>query len=249
MRDLSCEEVVERIPALVVGDLSPDQESLIDQHIATCRECAIEVGQGRALAHLLDELQEDSQRPPRPELGRRLMEALPAEASYDCIETSIGPIFLVAGDGGLNRVAIRTDEDETVAWIKRRGLRPEHNPAELRPYASQFREYFAGERRDFDVPFNLHGVSPFTHRVLDALLDIPYGHLASYRDLAVAVGSPRATQAVGNAVGSNPLPIIIPCHRIIRSDGSIGGYGPGVDAKWVLLELEGATLPTGSMRA
>src|SRR5579875_732315 len=117
MKEFSCEEVVERIPALVVGDLPSDQERLVDWHIATCPECAVEVGQGRALARILDELQEEHHHQLQPDLSR-LFDVLPAEAYYDRIETSIGPIYLVAGERGLNRVAIRTDEDETVSWIR-----------------------------------------------------------------------------------------------------------------------------------
>lgn len=101
----------------------------------------------------------------------------------------------------------------------------------------QLREYFAGERFVFDLPLNLEG-SPFQIAVWQALTRIPYGGTASYRDIALAVNRPRGFQAIGQANTRNPIPIVVPCHRVINADGSMGGYGGGVDRKRVLLDLE-----------
>lgn len=105
----------------------------------------------------------------------------------------------------------------------------------------QLEAYFAGERRAFDLPLSPSG-TPFQIAVWQALGRVEYGRTASYGEIAAAIGNPRAMRAVGGAVGSNPIPVIIPCHRIICSDGSIGGYGLGIDAKRVLMRIEGIGL-------
>ena len=102
----------------------------------------------------------------------------------------------------------------------------------------QLEEYFAGARQNFDLPLDPGGTD-FQRRVWRALMDIPYGKTISYRDLARRVNCPRGYQAVGQANGKNPLPILIPCHRVIGADGSLGGYSAGLDRKRFLLELEG----------
>jgi methylated-DNA-[protein]-cysteine S-methyltransferase len=102
---------------------------------------------------------------------------------------------------------------------------------------AQLREYFAGSRFDFDLPLDVQG-SPFQLAVWRALTDIPYAATASYRDIAVAVNRPKGFQAIGQANTRNPIPIIVPCHRVINADGSMGGYGGGLDRKRILLSLE-----------
>jgi len=106
----------------------------------------------------------------------------------------------------------------------------------------QLREYFAGRREVFSVPLRPAG-TPFQLSVWNALEDIPYGHTRTYRDIAKAIGRPTATRAVGAANGQNPLPIFVPCHRVIGSNGSLTGFGGGLDVKLALLRLEGVLLP------
>ena len=103
--------------------------------------------------------------------------------------------------------------------------------------ARQLNEYFAGDRQEFELDLAPDGTT-FQVEVLEALRGIPYGETCTYRDIAVAVGRPTAVRAVGNANGRNPLPIVIPCHRVIGSDGSLTGFGGGIEAKRYLLELE-----------
>lgn len=103
---------------------------------------------------------------------------------------------------------------------------------------SQLKEYFNGQRREFSVPLDLNGVTVFRRGVLDALSRIPFGETRSYSAIAAEVGVPRAVRAVGSACATNPIPIIVPCHRVLRSDGSIGGYLGGLEAKKTLLLLE-----------
>lgn len=106
----------------------------------------------------------------------------------------------------------------------------------------QLEAYFAGQRQAFSLPLNPDGTA-FQRRVWQSLCDIPYGRVISYRELAAQVGSPRAFQAVGQANGGNPLPILIPCHRVIAADGTLGGYSSGVERKRFLLRLEGLSIP------
>jgi len=111
-------------------------------------------------------------------------------------------------------------------------------PAAVATAVTQLREYFAGTRRDFDVPYELRGTE-FQCRVWETLAEIPYGDTISYATLAAMVGRPGAYRAVGQANGANPIPIVLPCHRVVASGGGIGGYGGGLDLKRALLSLEG----------
>ena len=101
-------------------------------------------------------------------------------------------------------------------------------------------EYFSGRRRHFDLELDWQLVGPFGRRVLRVTSEIPYGGVMSYAEVATDAGSPRGSRAAGNALGSNPMPIVVPCHRVLHSGGGLGGYGGGVDRKRWLLELEGA---------
>jgi methylated-DNA-[protein]-cysteine S-methyltransferase len=128
---------------------------------------------------------------------------------------------------------------------------PQSNPVESNdkfgPYLDQLRQYFAGERREFTVPLDLQGTE-FQLRCWHALLEIGFGEIRTYAQLARAVGSPNGFRAVGAANGANPVSIIVPCHRVIASDGTLGGYGGGLEVKEKLLRLEGAwPIDTGSL--
>jgi len=151
---------------------------------------------------------------------------------YTEIESPVGPLLLVAGDAGLRRVefmngrtAVRLDPE----WIK------DEQP--LAEVIRQLREYFAGDRENFDLPLAPEGTA-FQRDVWKRLCDIPYGETISYGELARRVGNPKASRAVGLANGSNPIAIIIPCHRVIGSNGKLTGYGGGLPIKEKLLALE-----------
>jgi methylated-DNA-[protein]-cysteine S-methyltransferase len=113
-------------------------------------------------------------------------------------------------------------------------------PARLDPVRRELDEYLSGRRLDFDLPIDWSLTSGFTQRVLRATARIPYGSVSTYRDMATAAGNARAVRAAGNALGANPIPIVVPCHRILRTGGSLGGYGGGLPRKEFLLRLEGA---------
>lgn len=250
MSELTCDEVLDRTPALIAGDLSTEEEAEIARHAATCSECAAEVDLSRRLSDALNLIaaRESVARhvaEQEPVLRRRLLATLPRAAAFDRIDSPLGPLFLVVTDAGLCRIAYRGTDADLEAWGEAHDLRLEHRPAELAPVAAELRQYFDGERLEFDIPVDLATVSPFARRVLGATARVPFGRLVTYRDIASRIGQPGATRAVGNALGQNPVPIVVPCHRVIRSGGHIGGYSGGLEIKWRLLEIEGSTLGVG----
>ena len=158
---------------------------------------------------------------------------------YTGIESPIGTVWATATEAGLLQVNFPRPEAEFVASLRRRvDAEIVHDPGRFDKFRGSMEAYFDGERVAFDFPLDLRGTD-FQKAVWLATHRIPYGRLSSYGRLAAAVGRPKAARAVGNAVGANPLAIIIPCHRVIRSDGSLGGFGGRPDLKRYLLSLEG----------
>lgn len=164
------------------------------------------------------------------------------DVAYQTIDTPVGPLLLAATPEGLVRVAYASEDHDAVlaALAARISPRILNAPGRLDGAARELDEYFAGTRRRFDLPLDLRLATGFRRAVLGTLPGIGYGHTASYAAVAAAAGSPRAVRAVGTACATNPLPIIVPCHRVIRSDGSPGRYLGGPAAKNLLLHLEAA---------
>ena len=180
-------------------------------------------------------------------LRARLAAAAEAEGildvAYRTVDTPVGPLLLAATEQGLVRVAYPNQGHEAVlqALADRVSPRVLLAPARLDPVARQLDDYFAGRRRRFDVPLDWRLSTGFRSRVLHHLAtDVDYGRTASYAALAALAGNPKAVRAVGSACATNPLPVVVPCHRVVRSDGAIGNYAGGVEAKRTLLELEAA---------
>jgi methylated-DNA-[protein]-cysteine S-methyltransferase len=160
-------------------------------------------------------------------------------------------LFRSALDTAVGSVQLAVNDDGAVVEILLPNRRPKASSSEALPPAAahgmkaarqQLIEYFSRERRVFDLPLEPHG-SPFEQQVWMKLLDVPYGVTISYGEIATELGLPNGARAVGRANGSNPIPIVIPCHRVIGSDGSLTGYGGGLPLKRALLELEGAIQP------
>ncbi|MFF9108512.1 MULTISPECIES: methylated-DNA--[protein]-cysteine S-methyltransferase [unclassified Streptomyces] len=165
---------------------------------------------------------------------------------WTVVDTAIGPLLLAAtGDGLVSVVFHATDavrERALERIAQRLGTEPVESPGSplLAEAIRQVEAYFAGARRDFALPLDWSLVSGFNRQVLRELADgVPYGTVVGYGDLARRVGQPGAAQAVGIAMGSNPLPVVVPCHRVVESDGGIGGFGGGLETKRKLLALEG----------
>ena len=143
---------------------------------------------------------------------------------------------------GLVRVAFQDEDRDDVLEELSRRLSPRilESARVSDEVRRELDQYFAGERTRFDVTVDRRLIGDFARKVLGATARVPFGRTTTYGEVATKIGSPRAARAVGNALGSNPIPIVIPCHRVLRSGGALGGYGGGVDRKQRLLHLEGA---------
>jgi methylated-DNA-[protein]-cysteine S-methyltransferase len=151
--------------------------------------------------------------------------------------------MLLATTGrGVVRLAFPEESADSVLEVLARRVSPRivEAPAPPDSMARELDEYFSGRRREFELPLDWTLIGPFGRRVLRVTSEIPYGGVLSYAEVAADAGSPRGSRATGNALGSNPIPIVIPCHRVLRTGGALGGYGGGLDRKRWLLELEGA---------
>lgn len=157
---------------------------------------------------------------------------------YTWIDTPIGALRIAGDESGLREIAFAHRAGEPPAdWIEA----PEPPDDLLARATTQLREYFAGRRREFDLPLAPE-TTPFQARVLAELVRVPYGETMSYGELARRLGNPAASRAVGMANGRNPIPIVIPCHRVIGADGKLTGYGGGLEIKRQLLELESRSI-------
>jgi|SRR5579884_1045347 len=177
-----------------------------------------------------------------PDLDARFRAAALGEGivdvRYDVVDSPVGELRLAATDRGLCRISYFGDafEDELARQF---GVRVLRSP--LDDVRRELDEYFDGRRRDFDLPLDLR-VAPFHAAVLRELARVPYGRTETYGALAAKVGRPRAARAVGTVMNRNPIPIVLPCHRIVGANGSLTGYAGGLDVKRRLLRLEGAML-------
>ena len=179
-----------------------------------------------------------------PELDARFRAAALAEGlvdvRYDVTESPVGELFLASTDRGLCRISYRIEgQEEELARVY--GVRVLRLP--LDDVRRELDQYFEGERREFDLPLDLR-VAPFHEAVLHELARVPYGRTETYGALASKVGRPKAARAVGTVMNRNPIPIVLPCHRVVGANGSLTGYAGGLHVKRALLELEGAMLPS-----
>jgi methylated-DNA-[protein]-cysteine S-methyltransferase len=163
------------------------------------------------------------------------------DIAYRTVDSAVGPLLLAATPLGLLRVAFANESHNSVLQNLSQRISPRilEAPTRLDPIARQLDEFFTGRRHSFDVPLDWSLSRGFRRTVLEHLnADIGYGATTSYATLARLSGSPKAVRAVGTACATNPIPIIVPCHRVIRSDGTVGAYRGGPAAKRVLLDLE-----------
>ena len=179
-------------------------------------------------------------------LDRRFREAATeaglVDVSFDVADTQIGPLLLAVTERGLCRISFDPEPDrETETLARTFGVRVLRAPRELDPVRRELDEYFEGRRRDFDLPLDLRGREGFSRDILERLSNVPYGEVTTYKSLAVEAGNPRAARAVGTIMNRNPIPIVLPCHRVVGSNGSLVGYGGGLERKRLLLDLEAGT--------
>ena len=166
---------------------------------------------------------------------------------YDGMDSPLGPLWFAVSDG------LSADGGVALAWVRwgmsetafrrevaqRSDLAPKRDPDRLRGWRRQIADYFAGRRIDFDGSIAPEGGTPFQRQVWEQIRTIPYGRVRSYAEIARSMGLPGAARAVGAACGKNPVPIVVPCHRVVRQDGSLGGYTGGLHIKKTLLRIEG----------
>jgi methylated-DNA-[protein]-cysteine S-methyltransferase len=163
------------------------------------------------------------------------------DVSYDVADTPVGPLFVAVTERGLCRISYDPEpERQTEELARTFGARVLRSGRPLDPVKRELEEYFAGRRREFDLPVDLRGRSEFTRIVLDELARVPFGQVTTYGKLAARTGRPKAARAVGTIMNRNPIPIVLPCHRVVGSTGSLVGYGGGLDRKRLLLDLEDA---------
>jgi O-6-methylguanine DNA methyltransferase len=164
------------------------------------------------------------------------------ELTYARLDTPVGSVWIATTDAGICTVGVGAGQpDEFFTWLSRHAgsKPPREDPGTLALALTQLREYFSRVRHAFDLPLDIRG-TPFQKAVWAQVAGIPYGATATYGEIAHRIGRPGAARAVGAANGANPLPIFIPCHRVIGADGSLTGYGGGLEVKAALLRLEGA---------
>ncbi len=163
------------------------------------------------------------------------------DVAYARVDSPFGTLLAAATERGLVRLAYpNLPEDAVLEDLSRRvSARVLEHPARLDATRRELDDYFEGRRRDFDLDVDLSLVRGFGARVLEITARIPYGECSTYKEVAEEAGSPRGARAAGNALGANPIPIVVPCHRVLHSSGGLGGYTGGLDRKRQLLAIEG----------
>ncbi len=242
MRTLTCEQALSALDEQRVGALTPETAEAVAAHLADCEDCRIEAGETRRVRALLGGIELPATVSER--LRNTLEEHLSQQLRARTFETPIGWGALAYTDGGI--VLIRRSRASAVEAYGQLRERLGEFVAQEKPRddvgGSAVRKliaYHEGRRVRFDEPLDLALVPPFTQQVLRATARIPYGEVRPYAWVARQVGRPKATRAVGQALHINPVAPIIPCHRVIASDNTLGGYGGGPDMKRWLLRLEG----------
>jgi methylated-DNA-[protein]-cysteine S-methyltransferase len=182
-----------------------------------------------------------------PELDSRFREAAAEsghlDVAYDVLESPVGELFVGVSDRGLCVISYEVDPDLQAERLARGfGSRVLRSPRPVDKVARQLDEYFEGERRRFELAVDLRLTKDFGRTVLEELGRVPFGEVTTYGALAAKVGKPRAARAVGTIMNRNPIPIVLPCHRVVGANGSLVGYAGGLERKQALLRLEGAVL-------
>lgn len=224
MNDNVCRYREEDVLAFVAGELEAPVQLEMAEHLGECRECCDQAAEFRALELAVPDCCRDS------------------AIRWHRFRSPFGTMRIAASARGLVELSWRAgDDDGFVEGLEARfpGRPVVRDGDRLARAERELLEYFEGERARFDVPVDLSGLGGFQRQVLEAARRLPFGTVVPYSELARRIGRPKAARAVGNALGRNPVAIIVPCHRIVRTDGSLGGYTGGLEYKRRLLEIEG----------
>jgi methylated-DNA-[protein]-cysteine S-methyltransferase len=215
-------------------------------HAVNCESCRADLDEALALNDRL------SGEPvsPRREALNELRSSIDEMVAYiGELQAPWGELGVALTERGVTRIEFGASLDRMAELVARDGLIPEPAAHALAPLERELNEYFEGRRKRFEIETDLRTNNSFLRAVLGKTSEIPAGSYSTYAGVAAGIGHPKAYRAVGNALGSNPIPIIIPCHRVLASGGGIGGYGGGLSVKRYLLELEGATLSPRALAA
>lgn len=240
-----CDVCCDAMPGYVVGDLQAIDAVWLEEHTANCGYCRRELGGFQRLDHLLAEYDASRCEPgcSPPPFTRRTRRA----ARYGEMESPVGPLLIAVTDEGVAEITFgrSTSIQAFLDKLVDRGFDPVHDQQAVQAVVGELSEYFEGRRNAFDIPVDFSGLTPFARQVLQATAAVPFGGVATYGEIARRIGNPGASRAVGSALGRNPVPVILPCHRVVPANRSIGNYTGGVDIKVRLLSIEGAALPAG----
>ena len=176
---------------------------------------------------------------PAPALAERAAAEGLLDVAYATVDSPLGPLVIASTPRGLVRVAYTEHEQVLEDMAARLSPRMLEAPGRLDAERRELAEYFEGRRTEFGLPIDWSLTRGFTTKVLQATARVGFGHTTSYASVAAEAGSPRAVRAAGNSLGSNPMPIVVPCHRVLRTGGALGGYTGGTEKKEFLLRLEG----------
>jgi methylated-DNA-[protein]-cysteine S-methyltransferase len=180
-----------------------------------------------------------------PDLSTRADREGLLDVAYASVDSPLGPLIVAATPKGLVRISytdFRGDDEVLEELARRVSPRVLEAPARLDPVRRELDEYFEGRREEFGVQIDWSHLAGFTREVLRATANIGFGEVSTYAGVAAEAGSPRAVRAAGNALGANPMPVVVPCHRVLRTGGKLGGYTGGLEKKEYLLRLEGRLL-------
>lgn len=242
-----CDVAEDAMPALVIGDLPNPDVAWVHDHTATCGYCRDRLHEFERVDDVLERCDtvartEMTQRRPATSFALGV-----PEARYGFMETPVGPVLIAVTDEGVCEVSYldHTDRYDTLREIEQRGFILQERQQSVAPIIDELTTYFAGDRRTFGLDLNLKGVTEFTRSVLHATSYVPYGKVTTYGEIATMINKPGASRAVGNALGRNPVPVVIPCHRVVLANGALGWYTGGPHIKEALLDIEGVHLRSG----
>jgi methylated-DNA-[protein]-cysteine S-methyltransferase len=226
----------------LLGEATGKERRWASTHARTCDDCREQAARDRGIETAVRTGEKEADRgfrSARARLARTLDER---RAWCARVDGPFGPVLLASSPAGLCLVSFRRSEDSFIDELERIELLPEFAPERLDREVRQLEDYFAGRLKRFRLPVDLRSITAFQRKVLDAAATIPFGQVVSYGEIAREIGKPGASRAVGNALGRNPVPIVVPCHRVIAAGGAPGGYTGGVRIKRALMRIEGIQL-------
>lgn len=223
----------------LLGESSARDNRWAAGHARVCAECRGQAGRDHRLESAIETGERHADRDFKTARAR-LARTLDERRAYCArIDGPFGPVLIARTKQGLVTISFRKSDDQFLDELERIELLPDFAPAKLEREIRQLDRYFEGRLERFRLPVDLRSITPFQRKVLDITAKIPFGHVLSYGEVARGIGQPTASRAVGNALGKNPVPIVIPCHRVIAAGGRLGGYTGGLHIKRALMRIEG----------